>query len=183
MHRRSEATYDESGATLVIALIFVVAVGALIAALVGLTGNNLVTTATLQNQKALEYAADGAIETTIQAVRYSASSPCPLTLPTISSNNVVPAMEVECGGLIGPTSQITFFACPVGQSVASCEASPLVQAQVLFVNYEISDTNCQQHPLGLDASNQPCFRDVSGPSGTLGTQVAILQWTVLGSTS
>lgn len=63
-------TRDESGAVLVMALVFVVAMGLIIGVLTNLAGTNLTDTVQLQGQRGTEYAASGTTEAEIQALRY-----------------------------------------------------------------------------------------------------------------
>src|SRR6516165_1163628 len=65
------AEADETGAVLLLALIFVLSVGLLIGVLVNLVETNLLATSSLSQQRALEQAADGALEMAVQRVRYT----------------------------------------------------------------------------------------------------------------
>lgn len=68
--RTRSALQDESGVTLLLALVFIV-IGALaLTALITFAGGALLNTANLNSQRTLEYAADSATDVAIQNVRY-----------------------------------------------------------------------------------------------------------------
>ena len=52
------------------ALVFVFAISLMLVALVSLAGNDLLNTSNLKSLRSLEYAADGAVDAAVQAVRY-----------------------------------------------------------------------------------------------------------------
>lgn len=109
--RRRAAAADESGAVLILALIFVI-VGALaLAGLVTFAGSALISTAQLKSNRAMQYAADGATEIAIQAVRYSPDAydkptMSPVTPPQncLGTNSVTIngySVSVDCSGQQG----------------------------------------------------------------------------------
>jgi hypothetical protein len=183
MHReRSER--GEEGATLILALVFVVAVAFVLLAIVSLTGTNLADTANLQNGRALEYTADGAVDAAIQGVRYCPVSngtfscaqapvtPCSatsgLSVSTASGpvNGVNPSPVVYCEVATPQFErQVTFTACPAGESLTACRQThsngtkdEILVAQVLY-----SDV----------ASG--CF---SGCGAVIGQSASVLTWNV-----
>ena len=153
----------EQGATLVLALVFVVAIGLLLLAIVSLTGTNLADTANLQNERALEYTADGAVDAAVQAARY-----CPVpnqqtpvltcAQPPVTPCSPTAGYAVSKGG--GPINganadvvvycqvaapqyerQVTFTACPPSDSsLNACQAAhngttdEILVAQVLYTD-------------------------------------------------
>jgi hypothetical protein len=100
IRRRLRAQRSESGATIIIALLFMT-VGALLAtALASSAGNNLLNTSNLRVQRNFEYAADGALDAAIQASRYHFP---PATPPQPCANFTAPAINgyyafVQCNG-------------------------------------------------------------------------------------
>jgi hypothetical protein len=70
MLRPSNELSGEEGASLIIALVFVLLISLILLAIVTLSGTNILNTANLQNERSLEYSADGEVEAAIQAVRY-----------------------------------------------------------------------------------------------------------------
>jgi len=68
--------HGEAGASLVIALGFLIMFSLLIPAIVSLGGNNLLGTVRLQNQRSDVYTADGALDGAIQYLRQPANASC-----------------------------------------------------------------------------------------------------------
>jgi Tfp pilus assembly protein PilX len=176
----------EEGAVLLLALIFVIAIAFVLLGLLSLSGNDLKNTSNLQSQRALEYAADSAVDAAVQAVRYSyyafnGASPAGTNssgddcvpdgtafinpdqnTATLTINDVT--MTVDCTGSLNPQSKntrvITFYAC----TQSSCSsANAIVTAVVVFQDYStgyVYDCN--------SAANV----------ATCGTGVVIQSWTV-----
>jgi len=134
-----EKERGESGAVLILALIFVIVTGVVGVALASLTSTNLTATSDLQAKRGVEYAADGAVDAAIQIVRYSGANfalgtwaPCaPSTQPLTMDGSTI---WVECtmGTATAPTGgrTVEFQACGV-DPVPTCTASDLT-AQVTF---------------------------------------------------
>ena len=70
--RRAEA--DDTGASLILALIFLIVAALTLTALVSFAGTGLLDTAGFTSQRGLQYGADGAVEIAIQHVRYQAAA-------------------------------------------------------------------------------------------------------------
>src|SRR5579863_5311153 len=95
--------HGEEGASLIIALIFVVATAVVVVALVNLTGTNLINTANLQNERSVEYAADAVVDGTIATVRPesnsatlgSPSSTCSSVSATVTTPSFSPASAIN----------------------------------------------------------------------------------------
>ena len=66
--RRAEA--DDTGASLILALIFLIVAALTLTALVSFAGTGLLDTAGFTSERGLQYGADGAVEIAIQHVRY-----------------------------------------------------------------------------------------------------------------
>lgn len=142
MHR------DDTGASLVIALIFVVVMSLVIIAIVNLSGTNLINTANLETDRALTYAADGTIDTAIQVARYQS----PVTACSDSQSFAVPSLETDLGVSVvvyceagGPVGfrQATFVACAPGLGFLTCagtDASPGPYVTKAVVQYGDSPT-------------------------------------------
>jgi Tfp pilus assembly protein PilX len=133
---------DESGAALVLALVFIVAVALTLVALLNLTGSDLLNSSNLRSERILEYAADSATTAAVQQVRfsgnpYTTSGSC---MPTgmVIQDSQVPArtLVVDCSGqppAVSPASRIVqFFAC----TSSTCDSSnAIVKANVTFNDY------------------------------------------------
>jgi hypothetical protein len=65
---------DETGAALILALIFLIVAALTLTALVTFAGTGLLVTSGITSQRGLQYGADGAVEIAIQHVRYQADA-------------------------------------------------------------------------------------------------------------
>jgi hypothetical protein len=143
-HRRlpRHADADETGAVLLLALIFVLSVGLLIGVLVNLVETNLLAASSLSQQRALEEAADGALEMAVQTVRYAPANECSSVVIQLT-----PAEKADFGyagsadlsvwcsdGVLPGERQVTFCAGP--STMGSCPPSPApseyARAEVLY---------------------------------------------------
>lgn len=148
---RARTSRDEDGVALILALIFVVVIGAVSAALLSLSGGSLLNTYNLRTQRSLEYAADGAVTAAVQAVRFTfdaSTSPSfgdclPNGAADVIINNVT--IYVECEGTYypdsPPTRVFTFYAC----TTSSCTSAgnSVLTAQVTFDDFSAQGAdNC-----------------------------------------
>lgn len=151
MFRASNRRRGEEGATLLLALIFVLLVSVIMLAIVNLSGTNILNTANLQNERTLEYSAEGAVQTTIQAVRYltpaaTATTPCSTSSgyqppgPLNATDGAVVYCQV---GTLVYARALTFEACPTGTSANACtnnvNGADVLKATILFDDVS---TNC-----------------------------------------
>lgn len=147
MTRRRD--HREAGAVLVLVLVFLVAIGPILAALVTLSGSNLLNTNNLETQRNLEFAADTYIDGAIQAVRYIpvTSTPCQTTsaetvaaFPTgTTPASFTPngeAMAVWCymgilGQIVGRNTE--FAVCATSYTTySSCVANYILDVHVIY---------------------------------------------------
>jgi hypothetical protein len=173
----------EEGAILLLALVFILLISLSVLGLLTFGGTGIKDAASLQGQRSLEYAADGAVTAAIQSVRYSSnffsvvnSSPTSDCLPNgaLSMSIDNDAMVVGCSGALSlPVPQqknrvVSFYAClgtanaATGATTCSSNNS-IVAATVDF--QDISSTGLYDCP------------DVAGP-GTCGTGITIVSWVV-----
>lgn len=139
------AERDETGAALILALVFVV-VGALsLLGLVTFTGSALINSAQLQTQRNLEYAADGATDIAVQAVRYRPSaftaSPPQACLGAASVTLDGHPFSVYCHGYI---TDIPIGGTPTGSTTSGStqvRTVALFSIGTTFIGYEISDVS------------------------------------------
>jgi hypothetical protein len=150
--RAQAAAREEQGAALVLALVFMVAAGGIIIALLGWGSNNLENVAHFQQGRTLENAADSAMAVAIQQVRYTPStSVCPtsgyLSIPgsdpastpnPASSPKVT--IDIWCSTQTSPTSAntrvVTLEACSDSAVPGTCsQASPYLTVVVTFGDY------------------------------------------------
>lgn len=186
---------DEDGAVLLLALVFIVVIAVVLSSLLTLTGNDLLNSSNLRTQRSVEYAADGAADAAVQAVRYSesaymgapqaclpstppAGSPSSITIGEASNPGV--QITVDCGNgarsrrsclsrtvLPCVTRSVSVYAC---QGTGTCTStSPHLQLQATVGFDDYSATNVLL-----------CSRT---STATCGTGMAIESWLVRGSNS
>ena len=142
---------------ILLAVIFVAVISITLAALVGMSGNDIRNSVNLQSERSLEYAAAGATNAAIQSVRYSyyafngtsgkSGDDClpdgaAFTNPdanttSMTLNGIV--IHVDCSGTLNAGSQntrvVTFDAC----NQATCtSANSVIVATVDFEDYATS---------------------------------------------
>jgi hypothetical protein len=145
----------ESGAVLILALVYIIVVSLIVAALLSWTTNDLKNTHNFNAASEIRYAVSSTMTTAIESVRYS-----PIESPLPTKN--VPTGWEECWtphsgtvSQIGPidgytvdvycntvedvsqaaTRTVTFAACLSTVTAASCEATPLLSAVAVFDDY------------------------------------------------
>jgi hypothetical protein len=194
--RITSGVKDDSGAVLILALIFIIAIALIMLSLLSLTGNDIINASNLQSERALDYAADGATTASVQAVRYSntqfsesSSQPCmPNGASSIEVDGVNIVVECEIPPSHAPpnspcpydayhtplactTRVVRFFACTTGgPSCAAGSPALVVQAEVAFDDYP----------------DPPGSADVCTPSTgteTCGIGMAVVFWSLRGSNS
>jgi hypothetical protein len=151
--------HDEAGAVLVLALVFLIVVGAIVGSLTTWTMNDLNNTSHFTSARSLQYAANSATEVAIQSIRYNPLLGTDQTLnaspPSYCWGNAttpaLPAIDGEnfavwCSTTWNPSSSqtrvVTFSTCLVTstETAASCAASPFLQAVVSFDDYPSGGT-------------------------------------------
>jgi hypothetical protein len=168
--RRNRQTYgtelrvgdsgDETGAVLILALVFLVTVGGVVGSLSTWAMNDLSNTTHFTTARTLQYAVNGAVQTAVQNMRYTpqfattlnASAPGAPCWGTGSSSQVLingTNVAVWCSTSWNPASTatrvVTILGCPVpaGQTAlanaSSCAMSPTLKAVVAFGDYPIGD--------------------------------------------
>ena len=180
MTRPSKHRRDQEGAALLLALVFILFISLIMIAIVTLSGTDILNTSNLQNERSLEYSAEGAVQAAIQAVRYltptntlafCAQSPA-YQAPLV--NGV--AIEVYCqAGVPAYQRSVTFEACSAGVAAGNCVNnvghSDVLNASVLFS--DVSSGCFNGVGKGCD------YNDVGPVSGsTSGFSVTIGNWIV-----
>ena len=140
---------EDSGAVLVLVLVFMVVVAVIVGGLSDLIMNDVRNTSNFASQRSLQYAATSATDVAMQSIRYvpllstnttlNASPPSSCGGSESSSVNGAPAMAVWCSTVWTPTSAttrlVTFSTCVATAAAASCAANPLLQALVAYDDY------------------------------------------------
>jgi Bacterial Ig-like domain (group 3) len=147
----------DAGAILVLALVYIVAIGLIVGALTSWVMGNLNSTRGFATATAMHYAATSTTDTAIQSIRYHPmpSSPTldpntPTTLPVsncwanvLTSNLTIDGynMTVWCQTVeylkSSQTRVVSFYTCPTTPTLDSttCMASPYLKAIVTFNDY------------------------------------------------
>lgn len=162
---------SETGAVLILALIFLVTISVVVGFLTDWTTNNLLNSQNISNSQSVTTSATNAVNLAIQNIRYTpllyAAGPTDLTLNASPPNycwgngaSQAFGMNVYCTTVWNPTSantrQVTVTACPTSQTAPvtgtaswsaaqnTCPVNPYLQAIVTFDDY----------PSGVSAPSQ-----------------------------
>jgi hypothetical protein len=188
--RRTKRSDDESGAMLILALIFITIISVVAGSLTTWATNDLNNTGKFNAALNFESSANSAVELALQNVRNSFAAqtlnavppqPCWTTSPSVSQVAFnQQTVSVWCSANWSPVSSstriVTISAClsnlPATPTLAvmnaaatACAASPLVQTVVAFDDF----------PATISASN--CPPGSGGVSSTCGTKLTVLSWT------
>jgi uncharacterized protein YdeI (BOF family) len=137
--------HGERGASLILAIAFMVVIGGISAAVLATTSSGLQDRVALDQARNREYDADSAIETTIaQARQLSGSCPAPPPRP-FNLNNANVGIHVDCStalvpgpnGLLLSRGDLLFVACVAmgsgdGTTCTPGTDPPIINAQVNF---------------------------------------------------
>ena len=171
---------DESGAVLVLALIFLVAVSLIVTALLTFVGTSLKSTGAFSTERNLEFATTDAVNLAIANTRYSfdanlldAPAPQSCLSPAYPVTGGATSVAVYCSMTWQPydtngyTRTITYSACLSTVAAVACAAQPLLQAVVAF------DDN-PPNTLAPSTNPQPCTPISS--NGSCGENMTQLSW-------
>jgi hypothetical protein len=177
---------DESGVTLLLALVFLLAIGLNVVSIGSATSNNLLNSSNLNSQRSLEYAGDAATSIAVQNVRYSGNPYTATVTDCIPGGSPVPIsgvnVWVSCSQLhydpiAGTTRDINFFACTTKPPVTAQDpggskcfgngiqspGAPILRADVVFDDFAVDNTK---------------FCTVGGVTSTCGSAMQIDSWIV-----
>lgn len=148
---RSDAAADESGAIILLALVFLVAVSLIVVALLSWVGTSLKVTSTFASERTTESAATSAVNLAIQNTRFTfapqllnASPPQACWYDSGGNAEQPPSFNgqqfnVWCSMVWQPysanTRTITYSACVTTSTNVQCAANPTLQAIVTFDDY------------------------------------------------
>lgn len=186
--RARERAADERGASLILALIFIVAVSLIVIPLADWASSSLINTSNFQKVSTLDYALSSATNTAIEAIRRTPEPqdpnlnsqgygvqpvgycwpPSSGSVSSISVNGYT--VDVWCQTTVNlpqsATRVVTIYACTSrvgGGSEAACQAAPQLQAQVSFDDYPLNG--------GVTLVNQ-CNME----TGSCGFSQTLTQW-------
>lgn len=162
--RRSDArksTHDEQGSVLIFALVYLVATGVTMFALMGWISNDLSATSRFSTTRELQLGATSTAELAIQNMRYTpllasttaSTSYCWGSGPTSGLQNIDGnSFDAWCSTVWNPTSAqtrvVTISVCTTSVSKANCAApsTPYLQVTVTFDDYPPSGAAAVQGP-------------------------------------
>jgi hypothetical protein len=162
---------NEQGAVLVMALVFVVAVGLVVLAIANLASASLLNTSNLRAQRATEANAENAAMISAQLVRTSFSLPVG-TVTTCPGSGAVSSEVVKClltswSSGATATRAVQIFVCSASEA-ANCN-SPTSQPVVLFAVISYGD---------VPANNPGLYDCSTSGQSTCGITMTINQWDV-----
>ena len=138
----------ETGASLILALVFLIVVGLIVISIAGLTAADLKVTTAFANAQSTTAAADGAANVAIQYARYNFDAatlnvPAPCNASQTINQQVVQAWcETQWRPGSASTRFVTVSVCLTGAaSGTACAANPLLQAIVVIDDYPTSNSN------------------------------------------
>jgi hypothetical protein len=121
---------DESGAVLILALLFTLIVGLAVGALATWSANDIVNIGNFKKDRGTLSAAEGAMQAQLSAMRYAYATTCPGTPYALDGVSIV----VTCAATLNPASSasrvINFTASPQGLS-----SKVLITAQVTYDDF------------------------------------------------
>ena len=155
---RECGAHNDSGGVLILALVFIIAVGLIVGALANLTMNDLNNTSVFNSVRAQQYAANSAVQVAVQSMRYTPLVSAGQTLnavppsycwgsgpqSTVTNVNGV-SFSVWCSTIqdlaSANTRTVTFYACDPSLTATQCAATPKLQAVVVFDDYPPGNQN------------------------------------------
>lgn len=172
IERQTAPGRSERGASLVMALVFLAAIGPLLAALVSLSGNNLLNTSNLNSQRNTEFAGDTLVDGAVQAIRHQAQTVPVLCSaypsPTGTMVNGVTLVAEWCSGIPAGLygRSVEFDACLASAgSWSNCQRTAVARPTVLFDDVGSGCTS---------GSNPGCYESPAD----WGTAMTIESWNV-----
>ena len=153
---------DETGAVLVLALVFLGVAGVIIGSLVTWSSNDLLNTSNLQGARSLAYSAGGATDVAIQSARYT--SPDSLTTALTAGQAGITQLT-DSNGLNAPISagdQVTIGSGATAQTVTAT-ANAAINATTVNV---ASFTSTYAQPVNTVIYDDAC--NGTSPSVTIG---------------
>ena len=140
------STRDDSGAVLVLALIFMIVIALVLVAVVSFAGDGLASTTNLVEQQSLEYRSSGAMQIAIQTVRYTDT-----TFPTYPSAIPTSCFSSNAGVPVGQNSPPVYVDCQTVMH-AQLPANTEISREVYFYACSTSSTNCSSTNYTIEAT-------------------------------
>ena len=160
LRTRVFAERSEAGASLILALIFIVSISAIVGTLADWAMNDLGNTTKFDAASKLDYAMSGAAQVAIQSIRYTALYPETASTNAEPGYCWTPANGATASGLTlngytvnvwcstvqqltastSGTRVVTFYTCLSTVSVQTCVSNPFLKAVVAYDDYPKSNT-------------------------------------------
>jgi hypothetical protein len=151
---------DETGATLILALMFTTVIGVIIGSLAMASGNDILNIGNFKTSRAALSAAEGATQAQMSSMRYTYATTCPGTPYTLDNESIV----VTCTATLNPASSasriVNFSASPQGHSSAV-----LIAAQVTYDDFSSS------------FNKNDCLASTPSPT-TCGSGMTVNSWVI-----
>jgi len=181
---------DESGAILILALVFLVAVSLIVTGLLTFVGTSLTATGSFASERNAEFTATSAVNLAVQNTRYTFDAGSPHQF----LNNATPelcasyppqaaSVNVYCSMVWQPysanTRVFTYSACPSStgtNAAADCAAQPKLQAIVAFDDYPPGVASPSPNPSSCTPIVQQGFPPSGLQNGSCGESVTQISW-------
>ena len=180
LDRTQPDRHDESGAILVLALVFLLLTGGIISSLLSWSGSDLLNTKNFSSARSLSYSAGGAVDIAIQSARYS--SPDSLTTALVAGQQGVTTLLVT--PLTAPVSsgnQVTIGSGATAQTVTATSSAALNTKAIAVVSFNSTSAE----PVNTVIFDDTC--EGTSPSVTIGgTSISVwcsLIWTPFSATT
>jgi Tfp pilus assembly protein PilX len=173
---------DETGASLILALIFLVVVSLIVLSMATWTSSDLTNSIRFTAAQSTVATANSATEVAVQDARYyfdastlNASPPVSCLAPatgTINGLSVSVWCSTQWNSQSSSTRVVTFSTCPSSQSAAYCAANPLLQAVVTYDDYPTTNNYSSCPPVSTTTTTTTT---VAGAT-SCGTGMTIDTW-------
>ena len=151
---------DESGAVLILALIFTVIVGLTVGALATWSANDIHNIGNFKVARGTVSAAEGAVQAQMNAMRYAYSTTCPGTPYALNGVSIVVTCTVTANPASSASRVINLTASPQGQS-----SKVLIAAQVTYDDFSSV------------FNKNDCLASTPGPT-TCGSGMTVNSWVI-----
>lgn len=173
---RRDRRHDEVGASLILALIFLVVVSLIVLSMATWTSNDLTNSIRFTAAQSTVATANSATEVAVQDARYYfdastlyASPPVSCLAPATGTINGL-SVSVWCSTQWNPQSKstrvVTFSTCPSAQSASYCAENPLLQAVVTYDDYPTTNNYSSCPPVSTTTTTTTTTTTGTSSCGT-----------------
>ena len=151
---------NEAGATLVLALMFTTVIGVIIGSLAMASGNDILNIGNFKTSSQTLSAAEGAIQTQMNSMRYSYATTCSGSPYTLDTESIVVTCTTTVNSASSASRVVQFSASPQGHS-----STVLIAATVTYDDFSSS----------FNTNN--CLASTPSPT-TCGSGMTVNSWVV-----